>query len=257
VREVAAIGDAWDDPTEVSDPPADAWHPRAPILAARGVRMVYGQGALATHVLHDISLAIPRGQLVLLTGPSGSGKTTLISILAGLLRPTAGVVEVCGHELTALSESENARVRREHVGFVFQADNLFPALTAVANVAEVLRLRGTPRDAARALAEAALARVGLADRLHHRPGQLSGGQRQRVAVARALASRPALLIGDEITSALDGATALDIMQLVRAFVAADTAAVIVTHDHRLERFADRIVRMEDGRIVADTLQETS
>jgi putative ABC transport system ATP-binding protein len=229
----------------------------APILAADGVRMVYGNGPLATHVLHDVSLAIPRGQLVLLTGPSGSGKTTLISILAGLIRPTGGVVEVCGHRITALSESDNARVRRDHVGFVFQADNLFPALTALGNVAEVLRLRGLPGHVARPVARAALAKVGLVERMHHRPGELSGGQRQRVAVARALASKPSLLIGDEITSALDGTTALEIMQLVRAFVTSDTAAVIVTHDHRLERFADRIIRIEDGRIVADSRQELS
>ncbi len=227
----------------------------APILAAYDVRMVYGHGALATPVLHDVSLAITRGQLVLLTGPSGSGKTTLISILAGLIRPTAGVVDVCGHRITAFGEADNARVRREHVGFVFQADNLFPALTALANVSEVLHLRGLPRHVARPVARAALGRVGLADRLHHRPGELSGGQRQRVAVARALAGRPSLLIGDEITSALDGPTALGIMQLVRAYVTADTAAVSVTHDHRLERFADRIIRMEDGRIVTDITQE--
>jgi ABC-type lipoprotein export system ATPase subunit len=230
---------------------------REPILAAAGVRMTYGQGALTTPVLHDVSLTLSRGQLVLLTGPSGSGKTTLISILAGLIRPTAGVVDVCGHRITSLGEAQNARVRREHVGFVFQADNLFPALTALGNVAEVLRLRGMPGHVARPIARAALERVGLAERMHHRPGQLSGGQRQRVAVARALASRPALLIGDEITSALDGATALEIMRLVRAFVTPETAAVIVTHDHRLERFANRIIRMEDGHIVSDLTQEPS
>jgi putative ABC transport system ATP-binding protein len=242
VRRAAVVTDAWDAP--------------APILAAESVRKSYGRGALATHVLHGVTLAIPRGQLVLLTGPSGSGKTTLISILAGLIRPTSGVVDVCGYQLTSIGEADNARVRREHVGFVFQADNLFPALTALGNVVEVLRLRGLPRHVATPVARAALTRVGLADRMDHRPGELSGGQRQRVAVARALASRPALLIGDEITSALDGTTALEIMQLVRAFVTDDTAAVIVTHDHRLERFADRIIRMEDGRIVADT-QEPS
>ncbi len=227
------------------------------MIAADSIGMTYGKGALATRVLHDVSIAVPRGQLVLLTGPSGSGKTTLISILAGLIRPTAGTVDVCGHRLTSMTESANARVRREHVGFVFQSDNLFPALTALANVAEVLQLRGLPRHVARPVARAALLRVGLGERLDHRPGELSGGQRQRVAVARALASRPSLLIGDEITSALDGTTALEIMNLVRAYVTDETAAVIVTHDHRLERFADRIIRMEDGRIVADTLQEPS
>ncbi len=227
------------------------------MIGAGGVRMTYGQGALATPVLHDVSLLIHPGQLVLLTGPSGSGKTTMVSILAGLLRPTAGVVDVCGARITSMSQGQIARLRRDHVGFVFQADNLFPALTALANVVEVLCLRGLPRAVAVPRARTALSRVGLADRLDHRPGELSGGQRQRVAVARALASRPDLLIGDEITSALDGATALEIMTLVRAFVTPTTAALIVTHDHRLHRFADRIISMEDGRIVADTVVDRS
>ncbi len=231
---------------------ATAIEPSAPVIDADRVRMTYGHGALATPVLHDVSLRIRPGQLVLLTGPSGSGKTTLVSILAGLLRPTAGVVDVCGARITAMSEGELARLRRAHIGFVFQADNLFPALTALANVVEVLCLRGLPRAVAIPRARTILGRVGLADRLGHRPGELSGGQRQRVAVARALASRPDLLIGDEITSALDGATAVEIMTLVRGFVTPTTAAVIVTHDHRLHRFADRIIAMEDGRIVADT-----
>ena len=227
------------------------------MIAAHGVQMTYGKGALATPVLHDVSLAIEPGQLVLLTGPSGSGKTTLVSILAGLTRPTAGAVDVCGRRITSLSEGEVARVRRHHVGFVFQTDNLFPALTALDNVAEVLALRGMSRVLARVRAHDALVDVGLAERLDHRPGELSGGQRQRVSVARALAGGPPLLIGDEITSALDGATALQIMQLVRAYVTAQTAALIVTHDHRLERFADRIIAMEDGRIVSDTRREPS
>jgi len=223
------------------------------MIGADTVRMTYGQGPLATHVLHGVSLQIEPGQLVLLTGPSGSGKTTLVSILAGLIRPTGGTVDICGRRITSMTEGEIARLRRDHVGFVFQTDNLFPALTALANVAEVLCLRGLPRTAAVPRARMALQRVGLGERLDHRPGQLSGGQRQRVAVARALASRPQLLIGDEITSALDGTTAVEVMGLVRAFVTAETAALIVTHDHRLERFADRIIAMEDGRIVSDTL----
>jgi putative ABC transport system ATP-binding protein len=225
------------------------------LLAAHGVSMTYGKGALATPVLHEVSLAIPPGQLVLLTGPSGSGKTTLVSILAGLIRPTGGQVDVCARRITSMTEGEVARVRRAHVGFVFQTDNLFPALTALDNVVEVLRLRGVADARTRALR--ALDQVGLSHRLDHRPGQLSGGQRQRVSVARALAGAPALLIGDEITSALDGATALQVMELVRAYVTPTTGALIVTHDHRLERFADRIIAMEDGRIVSDTRREPS
>jgi putative ABC transport system ATP-binding protein len=150
-----------------------------------------------------------------------------------------------------MSEGEVARVRRDHVGFVFQTDNLFPALTALQNVAEILRLRGMPRTEALGRARAALEHVGLQHRLDHRPGEMSGGQRQRVAVARALAGNPSLLIGDEITSALDGTTALQVMELVRSYITPRTSALIVTHDHRLERFADRIVAMEDGRVVSD------
>jgi len=225
------------------------------MIGAANVRMTFGKGELATAVLHDISLTIRPGQLVLLTGPSGSGKTTLVSILAGVLRPTGGAVDVLGERITSMSPGEITRLRREHIGFVFQGDYLFPALTALSNVAEVLCLRGLPRAEAVPRARAALIQVGLAERLDHRPNELSGGQRQRVAVARALASTPSLVIGDEITSALDGTTALEIMSLVRAFVTPATAALIVTHDHRLEKFADRIIAMEDGRIVADTVIE--
>ena len=165
------------------------------MISAARVKHTFGKGALATPVLHDVSLAIQPGQLVLLTGPSGSGKTTLVSILAGLIRPSAGDVEVCGRRITAMSEGEVARVRRGHVGFVFQTDNLFPALTALDTVTEVLALRGMSRTLARVRAHDALVAVGLGQRLDHRPGELSGGQRQRVSVARALAGAPSLLIG--------------------------------------------------------------
>jgi putative ABC transport system ATP-binding protein len=223
------------------------------VIQASRIGMTFGDGALATPVLHGVDLHLRPGELTLLTGPSGSGKTTLVSIVAGLLRPRAGTVDICGHRITAMSEGEVARVRRQHVGFVFQTDNLFPALTALQNVAEVLRLRGLPKTEALGRARAALEQVGLHHRLDHRPGELSGGQRQRVAVARALAGHPSLVIGDEITSALDGATAVQVMELVRDYVTPRTAALIVTHDHRLERFADRIVAMEDGRVVSDQL----
>lgn len=221
------------------------------MIQATRIGMTFGDGALATPVLHDVDLHLRPGELTLLTGPSGSGKTTLVSIVAGLLRPRSGTVDICGHRITAMSEGEVARVRRQHVGFVFQTDNLFPSLTALENVAEILRLRGMPKTEALGRARAALERVGLHHRLDHRPGELSGGQRQRVAVARALAGMPSLVIGDEITSALDGTTALQVMELVRDYVTPHTAALIVTHDHRLEKFADRIIAMEDGRVVAD------
>jgi putative ABC transport system ATP-binding protein len=189
-------------------------------------------------------------------GPSGSGKTTLVSILAGVLRPTAGTVDLCGHRITEMSEGAVSRVRRGNVGFVFQTDNLFPALTALDNVAEVVAMRGGRRAAAYERAEKALDRVGLGQRLHHRPGEMSGGQRQRVAIARAVADDPRLVIGDEVTAALDGATATSVMQLLREHITPATSALLVTHDHRLERFADRVVSMEDGRIVSDVRVQT-
>jgi putative ABC transport system ATP-binding protein len=221
------------------------------LLSAHGVSKSFGKGALATRVLHDVSFELPRGELTLLMGPSGSGKTTFISILAGVMRPTSGVVHLCDREISALSEDAVSRVRRGGVGFIFQSDNLFPALTARDNVAEVLCMKGRKRAEAVALAEAALARVGLAHRLDHKPAEMSGGQRQRVAIARALADAPSLVIGDEITAALDGHSATQVMQLVRDHVTPVTSALIVTHDRRLESYADRVVEMEDGRIVSD------
>jgi putative ABC transport system ATP-binding protein len=229
------------------------------LLVATQVSKTYGQGALATPVLHEVSLTIDPGELVLLMGPSGSGKTTLVSILAGVLRPTSGTVDLCDHRITDLSEGATSIVRRRHLGFVFQTDNLFPALTALQNVAEVIAMRGGggDRKAAYARARAALERVGLGHRLEHRPGELSGGQRQRVAIARAIADDPRVVIGDEVTAALDGETASSVMNILREHVTASTSALLVTHDHRLERFADRVVSMEDGRIVSDVRVRTA
>ncbi|MBK6532726.1 MAG: ABC transporter ATP-binding protein [Deltaproteobacteria bacterium] len=153
-------------------------------------------------------------------GPSGSGKTTLISILAGLQRPSGGRVELCGHDLTRMSESDVALVRRRHLGFVFQTYNLFPALTALENVAHVLRMKALPRARRRAR-RGRLGRVGLGERVGHRPGELSGGQKQRVAIARALAGKPSLVIGDEVTAALDSGSGVAVMKVLRAHVATD------------------------------------
>jgi putative ABC transport system ATP-binding protein len=221
------------------------------LLRAAGVTKVYGKGELATHVLHGVSLEVPPGELALLMGPSGSGKTTLISILAGLLRPTSGTVELCGAAISTMPEAAVAQVRREKLGFVFQTYNLFPALTALDNVAEVLAMKGMPIDEARDQARLALERVGLGARTHHVPGDLSGGQKQRVAIARALAGNPALILGDEVTAALDGATATSVMEILREQVGPERSVLIVTHDHRLERFADRVIEIEDGVIVRD------
>lgn len=224
----------------------------AVLVRAEALKKTYGTGELAVSVLRGISLEVEAGSLVLLMGPSGSGKTTLVSILAGLLRPTAGRIELCGRDISALSEAQVAAVRRHHLGFVFQTYNLFPALSALDNISEVLKMKGFPPQEARRRAQDALHRVGLGDRLSHRPGELSGGQKQRVAIARALAGDPALIFGDEVTAALDTSTALRVMDLLRAQVTPERAILIVTHDRRLEKYADRVIHIEDGCVVSTT-----
>jgi putative ABC transport system ATP-binding protein len=170
-------------------------------------------------------------------------------MLGGLLRPTAGHIVLCGHEVSRYDENRAAEVRRRHLGFVFQGYRLFPGLTALDNVAETLVLRGWKRPAARVRASAVLSAVGLDRRMLYRPAQLSGGQQQRVAVARAVAPSPELIIGDEVTAALDATTALDVVALLKRHVTAERAVLLVTHDHRLERFADRVLRLIDGCLV--------
>jgi putative ABC transport system ATP-binding protein len=216
------------------------------LLSARDVHKRLGCGAAAIQVLQGVSMSLRRGELVLLVGPSGSGKTTLLSILAGLMRPSGGVVELCGARISEMSGSEVASVRRRQVGFVFQGFNLFGALTALDNVAEPLALKGVPIAQARERARSCLERVGLSSRASHAPAALSGGERQRVAIARALAGDPAIVFGDEPTAALDGRTADAVLSILREAVDADRAMLLVTHDRRLERYADRVLHLEDG-----------
>lgn len=223
------------------------------LASTRGLTKAYADGGLTTSpVLSEISLDFPANQLTLLMGPSGSGKTTLLSIMAGLSRPSRGDVELCGFRISALPDADVTAVRRRHVGFVFQHSNLFPGLSAFDNVYEALRLKGVSSAPARQRARDALERVGLADRLRHRPAQLSGGQKQRVAVARAIAAEPRVLFGDEVTAALDTASALQVMDLLRAHVSSQAAVILVTHDRRLERYADRVIELSDGQITADS-----
>jgi putative ABC transport system ATP-binding protein len=222
------------------------------LVRARAVTRRFGDAAGEVAVLRGIDLSIHAGELTLLMGPSGSGKTTLLSVLAGLLRPSSGRVELCGAPISELDEGEVGRVRRRDVGFVFQTYNLFPALTALDNVALGYRMRGLALAAARREARAALEAVGLATRTEHRPDALSAGQKQRVAVARALAGNPTVVIGDEPTAALDGVAALGIMDLLHRRVTPRSAVLVVTHDARLERFAGRTLHLEDGRIVRDS-----
>ncbi len=228
--------------------------PTQPAVLARAshVSKTYGDGTLATHVLHDVSLTLTAGELTLLMGPSGSGKTTLLSVLAGLLRPSSGTVDLCGERISSLPAERVTRTRRAHLGFVFQTYNLFPALTALDNVAEVLAMKGAPLALAREQARDALSRVGLGQRLSHLPSMLSGGEKQRVAIARAFAAAPSLILGDEPTGALDGASAGEVMTLLRQHVGPGRSVLLVTHDRRMERFADRVVELADGRLVRDS-----
>src|SRR5262249_47154352 len=221
------------------------------LVRTRSVSKTFRTGTIEAEALRDVSIDLHAGELVLLMGPSGSGKTTLLYILSGLLRPTAGEVELFGTPITRLSEKESSEVRRRHVGFVFQTYNLFPALSAIDNVGEVLVMKGTPRSQAQARAAEILTRVGLGARLRHRPGELSGGERQRVAIARALAGAPTLVVGDEPTGALDRNTGQAIVKLLREQVSERRGVLLVTHDLRLRQFAHRILEIDDGRIVAD------
>ncbi len=218
-------------------------------VACRDVTKEFVSGDTRTVALRGIDLELPPGEMTLLVGPSGCGKTTLISIIAGLLEPTRGEVEVLGTNLTRLSQRRLIAFRGANIGFVFQQYNLLPALTAAENVAVPLLIAGRPRQEAVAQAETLLNEVGLSDKLRTLPAQLSGGQQQRVAIARALVHRPRLLVCDEPTAALDAHAGQRIMELIRRVaVQPDRAVIVVTHDSRVFDFGDRIVRMSDGAI---------
>ena len=219
----------------------------------RGVTKTYGEGETAVQALRGIDLDIRPGELMMLVGPSGCGKTTLISIIAGILDKSDGECRVFGDNLAAMSAAERTSWRRDSVGFVFQAFNLMPALTAAENVAIPLLIKGVPHREALARAGAMLDRVGLGSRRHSLPSQLSGGQQQRVAIGRALVHEPRLVVCDEPTSSLDHETGHHVMEVLRDVAAvAERALVVVTHDARIFEFADRMARMDDGRITEVT-----
>ena len=220
-------------------------------IRCRGLTKSFGEGEAQVKALRGVDLDVPLGELLMLVGPSGCGKTTLISIIASVLDHDGGDCEVLGRDLARLNASEKAKLRRADIGFVFQSYNLIPSLSSAENVAVPLLLNGVGRREALARAGRVLESLGLGGRGGGRPNDLSGGQQQRVAVARALVHEPRILVCDEPTSALDEKTGDTLMQLLREVALRDgRALVIVTHDNRIFKYADRIATMNDGQIVS-------
>lgn len=221
-----------------------------PVARLSNVTLTLSSRAGPVNVLRDVSLDVAEGRSLAIVGPSGSGKTSLLMVLAGLERATSGTVQVAGCNLSGLDEDGRARIRAQHIGIVFQAFHLVPSLTALANVALPLEFAG--RADASETAERLLQDVGLAQRLQHFPAELSGGEQQRVALARAIALKPRLLLADEPTGNLDGATGTQVIEILLELQRKNGATlVLVTHDERLAERCDRTIHMADGRIVAD------
>ncbi|MEO6026203.1 MAG: ABC transporter ATP-binding protein [Candidatus Binatia bacterium] len=223
----------------------------APVIALESITKTYASGRVWVEALRGINLAIAPGELVAITGPSGSGKTTLMEILGCLLQPTAGTYRFKGRPVQAIPPDGLARLRGEDIGFVFQAFNLLPRLTALENVELPLSYRRVPPRERRARAADALARIGLAARSRHLPAELSGGERQRVAIARALVGKPSLILADEPTGNLDSQTGNEILGLLRELHAEGNTVVLVTHDPRIAAEVERTIAIRDGLVERD------
>jgi len=212
----------------------------------------YGEGRLIVRAVRDLDLTVDEGEFVSLSGPSGSGKTTLLNLIGGLDRLSSGEIAVAGRQLGALSKSELADLRLREIGFVFQAYNLIPVLNAFENIEFIMQLQGVAADERRRRAREILAEVGLEGLGDRRPGELSGGQQQRVAVARAIVSRPAIVLADEPTANLDSETSSELLQTMESLNASrGTTFIVASHDPRVIEFARRRVRMRDGQIYSD------
>jgi putative ABC transport system ATP-binding protein len=234
---------------------ADSDRGEDPILRLTNVVRTYQLGGEEVRALDGISLTVRRGEFLSVMGRSGSGKSTLLNVVGCLDRPTSGTILLDGKDVTRVPKSELPRIRREKIGFVFQLFNLIPTLTALENVMLPMEYAGLPERERRKLALAALDAVGLSDRLNHRPSQLSGGQAQRVAIARALAPKPAIILADEPTGALDTHIARSVLHLMRQFnQELRQTFILVTHDPLVAEQTNRVIRLSDGRVESDTTQ---
>ena len=231
---------------------ADAVIQGRPLIEVKNVRKEYPMGDEVVVALKRINLSIQRGEICCIFGTSGSGKSTLLNQLAGMEKPTRGEVLIGGVPITRLSENELATFRQEHIGFVFQAYNLLPNLTATENVALPLMFRGVPKEVRDKAARSMLKRVGLPNRLDHFPSQMSGGQQQRVGIARAFIARPEVVFADEPTGNLDSRTTVEVMEMICGFARKyNQTIILVSHDPEMASYADRIVTLKDGEIISD------
>jgi putative ABC transport system ATP-binding protein len=226
-----------------------------PLIEVEHVAKVYRMGDVDVHALRDVSLAIADGESVAVMGPSGSGKSTLMNILGCLDRPTAGAYRLAGEEVSSMDRNALAGVRNRTLGFVFQSFNLLARTSALENVELPLLYAGVSGRERHRRARAALEQVGLGDRIHHHPNQMSGGQQQRVAVARALVTRPRLMVADEPTGNLDSRTSIEIMALFQELGRSGITLLLVTHEPDIARYASRVVVMRDGLVQTDRQQE--
>jgi putative ABC transport system ATP-binding protein len=229
--------------------------PRDAVIVTRGLTREYDMGGEIVHALQGVDVIIQKNEFLAIMGPSGSGKSTLMNLIGCLDTPSAGEYWLNGHRVSELGDNELARIRNKEIGFVFQTFNLLPRATALHNVELPLVYAGSGSKQRRALAEEALTRVGLADRMEHRPNELSGGQRQRVAVARALVNHPSILLADEPTGNLDSVTSAEIMELFEDLHSDGQTIILVTHEKDIAAHADREVHLLDGRIEQDIQTE--
>ena len=219
-------------------------------LEVRDLIKTFSLDGTTINAVDCVSFQVKSGEFVALVGPSGSGKTTMLSILAALLSPTSGQVLIDGHDLARMNEKQRVKLRRDKVGFTFQANNLIPFLTAQENVEFMLRLNGRADKPGRVRSAELLSRLGLSDRLHNLPAQLSGGQQQRIAIARALIHNPAVVLADEPTASLDTERAYQVVETFANLIHEnDRAGIMVTHDLRMVQFVDRVLQMQDGKLV--------